>query len=300
MNKNIKIKKVTAVELIVLLLMLCSFMAALYFTVQENRLYSLVFISLHGVLAIGYFLISQDRVTKQMLDMNEKNVRLLNIEQETELGNVEKLRKENKAFAEKTAQLENSIQRLSDENKLLNIKLEEREKAVSYEKNKEQYNMLLPENENTAERDIISIIRKVYEKFEVQCAEYGIRLNLSTACGRLPMICDERFITVLFSNIVDNSVKYMNRNGSFITTVSDIGEEGTFIVCKDNGEGLPASEVPYIFGLNFQGSNRKSGNGLGLAQVKSVVEHYGGTVYAKSDKGQGMAIYIQFPSSNMR
>ena len=53
-----------------------------------------------------------------------------------------------------------------------------------------------------------------------------------------------------------------------------------------------------IFELNYQGSNRKSGNGLGLAQVKAVVEHYNGTVYAKSSVGEGMAIYIQFPVEN--
>ena len=58
---------------------------------------------------------------------------------------------------------------------------------------------------------------------------------------------------------------------------------------------MPSKEVSYIFDLNYQGANRKSGNGLGLAQVKAIVEHYKGTVYAKSEVNEGMAIYIQFP-----
>lgn len=48
--------------------------------------------------------------------------------------------------------------------------------------------------------------------------------------------------------------------------------------------------------LNFQGSNRLSGNGLGLAQARAIVEYYGGTIYAKSTQGGGMGIYIQLPS----
>ena len=42
---------------------------------------------------------------------------------------------------------------------------------------------------------------------------------------------------------------------------------------------------------------RISGNGLGLAQARAIVEYYGGTIYAKSDSGKGMAIYIQLPAT---
>ena len=69
------------------------------------------------------------------------------------------------------------------------------------------------------------------------------------------------------------------------------------VVLKDNGEGLDESETEHIFELNYQGSNRISGNGLGLAQAKAVVEYYGGNIYAKSSHGGGMGIYIQLPTS---
>ena len=52
-----------------------------------------------------------------------------------------------------------------------------------------------------------------------------------------------------------------------------------------------------MFELNYQGSNMISGTGLGLAQAKAIVEHYGGTIYARSPKGTGMGIYIQFPNA---
>ena len=89
----------------------------------------------------------------------------------------------------------------------------------------------------------------------------------------------------------------MKQSGRLVITISNIGTD-IFIVLKDNGKGLSRQETDHIFELNYQGSNRISGNGLGLAQSKAIVEYYGGTIYAKSSENLGMAIYIQLPSSN--
>ena len=125
----------------------------------------------------------------------------------------------------------------------------------------------------------------------------GIQLLISSASDALTVRADASFMRILFRNIIDNSIKYMNRNGSLIITISNIADD-LFIVLKDNGDGLPSSETSRIFELNYQGSNRISGNGLGLTQAKAIVEYYGGTIYAKSDAGKGMGIYIQLPTSS--
>ena len=90
------------------------------------------------------------------------------------------------------------------------------------------------------------------------------------------------------------SVLYMKYDKK--STRSSIDDD-IFIVLKDTGEGLPEDETKHIFELNYQGSNRISGNGLGLTQAKAIVEHYGGTIYARSPQGNGMGIYIQLPTS---
>ena len=108
---------------------------------------------------------------------------------------------------------------------------------------------------------------------------------------------DPRMIDILFKNIIDNTIKYMQRSGTFQITISDIGED-LFIVMKDSGEGLDPEETQHIFELNYQGSNRISGNGLGLAQARAIVEYYGGMIYARSTKGNGMGIYIHLPSAH--
>ena len=81
-----------------------------------------------------------------------------------------------------------------------------------------------------------------------------------------------------------------------------VHEDGAVIkvitqMIKDTGDGLSADETKHIFELNYQGSNRISGNGLGLYQAKAIVEYYGGTIYAKSNAGKGMGVYIQLPTT---
>ena len=76
-------------------------------------------------------------------------------------------------------------------------------------------------------------------------------------------------------------------------------DDDIFIILKDNGYGLSSDETSHIFELNYQGSNRISGNGLGLTQAKAIVNYYGGTIYARSTKGNGMGIYIQLPTNEV-
>ncbi len=142
--------------------------------------------------------------------------------------------------------------------------------------------------------NIIQTARDTIQEFLPFASKAGIQILVSAATDHLLVKASARRIRVLLRNIIDNSIKYMNRAGNLVITISTIGDD-IFIVLKDNGKGLPASETPHIFEINYQGSNRISGNGLGLTQAKAIVESYGGTIYAKSTEGNGMGIYIQIP-----
>lgn len=157
-------------------------------------------------------------------------------------------------------------------------------------------NPLLPEeNELTSETiDVIRIARDTIDELQSFAAQAGLNIRISAESKPLYLKASSGRIRILFRNIIDNSIKYMKRSGSLIITISTI-QDDIFIVLKDNGKGLPADETSHIFELNYQGSNRISGNGLGLTQAKAIVEAYGGTIYAKSRPEQGMGIYIQIP-----
>jgi len=143
--------------------------------------------------------------------------------------------------------------------------------------------------------DIGELCSQTIEEFESFAERAQVTLKLNKAGNDIKVKADRERLRVMFRNIIDNSIKYMNKSGSLVITISTIGSD-IFVVLKDNGEGLDSSETEHIFELNFQGSNRISGNGLGLAQAKAIVDYYGGTIYAKSNQGSGMGIYVQLPS----
>lgn len=110
---------------------------------------------------------------------------------------------------------------------------------------------------------------------------------LSTAA--LSVICD---------NVIDNMLKFSpaaedTREDIYIT-ITDIGND-SLIIFKNKGEGISEHEASLIFGLNYQGSNKKGGTGLGLAQVDALVSDYGGRAWAKSSRSTGFTLYIQLP-----
>ncbi len=147
--------------------------------------------------------------------------------------------------------------------------------------------------------DIIKIIKETADELSSAAKKAGLTVRISSNEESVFVKAQASRLRIMFRNIIDNSIKYMNRSGSLVITVSVL-EDDIFIVLKDTGEGLSEEETEHIFELNFQGSNRISGNGLGLTQAKAIVEYYGGTIYGRSTPNKGMGIYIQLPSSKNR
>lgn len=144
--------------------------------------------------------------------------------------------------------------------------------------------------------NILGIAQDTIDELSSFAREAEIKILLSAPENALLVKANKSRLRILFRNIIDNSIKYMQRSGTLIITISNIGDD-IFIVLKDNGNGLSERETRHIFELNYQGSNRISGNGLGLTQAKAIVDYYGGSIYAKSMLGRGMGIYIQLPTT---
>jgi signal transduction histidine kinase len=70
---------------------------------------------------------------------------------------------------------------------------------------------------------------------------------------------------------------------------------------KDNGLGIPAVAIPRLFNA-FQRlhGNVATGEGIGLALVRRVVERHGGRVWAESTEGVGTTFYFTLPEAEIR
>lgn len=282
----------SGLELFLLACMLISFTGGAACLLFGSRIAGIICMLAHGCLSLTYLLVSQSHLLEAYGNAQAR-AKELEMERSRLKDNSEKLlalQTEYDNCKRRLTAAETSLQDLAADNRSLQTQLDQTAET-------QNLNRLLPEPEEPAALDIIAVTNGVIQEMASFCAHSGIQVHLSTSSSGIPIQASKNYLRILFRNIIDNSVKYMQRSGSLVITISLVGSD-LFIVLKDNGAGLPAQETTHIFELNYQGSNRVSGNGLGLAQAKAIVEYYGGTIYAKSNADSGMAIYIQLPAAS--
>ena len=117
---------------------------------------------------------------------------------------------------------------------------------------------------------------------------------------------DPTALEQVFANLVGNAINYLDpaREGrvEIGTTPSPPGVHSLRIFyVRDNGLGIPAVAIPRLFNA-FQRlhGNVATGEGIGLALVRRVVERHGGRVWAESTDGVGTTFYLSLPEAELR
>lgn len=292
--------KISFLEFVFLLDTFLCFLVAIVCLLQESFLLSLIFFILHGCLVPISLLVSRKKLLTKEVNSSSEDITPKHNQTTMELiehdnSLITKLRKEKEQLSYENEQLSGELDKSSNQVNTLTQLLAEAELKSVESLDPNVAASILPREEYVEDLDLIALSQRIVNQMQAPCASAGVRLELSTSSLSLTYQADKRYISLMIRNIIDNSIKYMKRNGTLVITISNVGTN-IFIAFKDDGLGLPEKELPNIFDLNFQGSNRVSGNGLGLAQVKAIVEHYNGTIYAHSSNGMG--IYIHLPISS--
>ena len=132
-----------------------------------------------------------------------------------------------------------------------------------------------------------------------QSAQLDYREVELVLAGEMPAISlniDSGRIKQVMANLIDNAVKY---GGTKI--IMEIEKQGSFVQVsiKDNGQGIHAEDLPYIFNPFFRGEKSRSresgGTGLGLAIVKYIIEAHGGEIQMTSEFGKGSKFTFTLP-----
>ena len=129
--------------------------------------------------------------------------------------------------------------------------------------------------------DPMKLVIAVCELFEPLAEERGVRLDMAGSCGQV-VEGDERLLFEAISNLVENAIKFVPREG--VVTVAVRPPAGgadtpdrVDIEVRDNGPGIPADERLAVLGRFHRGSGASHvpGSGLGLSLVAAITHLHG-------------------------
>ncbi len=109
---------------------------------------------------------------------------------------------------------------------------------------------------------------------------------------------DRNQISQVFSNLIDNALKYLDPNRSGAISVSGkIEDDRVVYQVHDNGIGIPGENHDKVFEIfhRLHPEDSAAGEGLGLAIVLRMVQRHNGSVRVESEPGQGTTFYVSLP-----
>jgi two-component system phosphate regulon sensor histidine kinase PhoR len=149
--------------------------------------------------------------------------------------------------------------------------------------------------------DLAHFFGQLADDYRLRPAANGYIISVSVPTGIAPVNGDQEKLTQVFSNLLDNALKYTPKGARLEVGATPISENEVECFVRDNGPGIPAADLPQIFERFYRvekGRSRETGGtGLGLSIVKHIVQMHGGRVWAESSEGQGLTIHLRLPRS---
>jgi PAS domain S-box-containing protein len=126
---------------------------------------------------------------------------------------------------------------------------------------------------------------------------FGQRLLCRSQDEAILVEGDAMRLEQVFSNLLDNAVKYSPEGGQVSLRVSRLGDKA-LIEVTDQGIGIEPEALPHIFERFYKPASQQSvysGLGVGLYICKEIVERHGGRIWAESEPGKGSTFYLELP-----
>ncbi|MCG8412212.1 MAG: ATP-binding protein [Bacteroidales bacterium] len=144
---------------------------------------------------------------------------------------------------------------------------------------------------NKVNVDMNILVRNVIKTFEYTIKQQGIKIEL----GNLEScFTDEVSINQVFSNLIDNAIKYRAQNRKSVITISSTIDENNVVYCiADNGVGISEQQINKIFDVFYRVNPEiQNGEGMGLALIKKTIEQVGGKITVNSKVNTGSKFYV--------
>ena len=166
-----------------------------------------------------------------------------------------------------------------------------------------QYSSHTAQLERT-EVNLVAIIHEVVDDLEILITDKKAKIEI----GKLPVLKASKVqIRQLFANLITNAIKYSRADTPPLIQIvqddnlnAEIPNQNTKFVkiqIKDNGIGMESSHLLKIFTIfqRLHAKNEYSGNGIGLAICKKIMENHSGNITVESTLNEGTTFNLYFP-----
>lgn len=154
----------------------------------------------------------------------------------------------------------------------------------------------LPLNYQDISPDIL--LKRAANAHRVQAESKGVSIELEIAPDLPDVRVDVERMAQVLDNLMSNALRYTPSGGIITLTANKLDGQVTLRVA-DNGVGISAENLPYIFERSFRGDKARQHlegeTGLGLAIAKSLVEAQGGSISVQSEVEKGTTFTIYLP-----
>ena len=145
--------------------------------------------------------------------------------------------------------------------------------------------------------DVGAIAEREAEGLKRLAEEQGVQIDVAVSRDAV-IRGDEQQVGLLVRNLVDNAIRYTDKNGHVSIRVARDDTEAVLEV-EDDGAGIPLNAQARVFERFFRVDQDRArgsgGTGLGLSIVKHVAELHGGYVSLRSELGEGSTFRVRLP-----
>ena len=147
--------------------------------------------------------------------------------------------------------------------------------------------------------DMGALLKGMIEKFMLRAQKAQVTLQANIPDGLPSLVGDGDRLAQVFTNLIDNALKFTPANGQVTLSAKNIRGEMEISI-TDTGTGVDEEALPHLFDRFYQADPSRAGGdrhgaGLGLAIVKEIVEAHGGKIGVRSQVGHGTMFTIHLP-----
>jgi signal transduction histidine kinase len=147
--------------------------------------------------------------------------------------------------------------------------------------------------------DLPGVIQPMLGVFDLKAKDKHLALAYNPPSGLSRVLADPDRLAEIFTNLIDNAIKY-SRTGT-VTIAHQLAKGSVTTTVTDTGIGMTPDEQSRLFQRFYRAKNADTaeieGTGLGLWIIKQYAQKMGGDITVRSEKGKGSTFSVTLPAA---